>query len=121
MDKKKILICDDDAGIVDMAQLILEMNDFEAIGETNSLKLYDRIKTEHPDLIIIDLWMPVLSGDQILKRLKSDEHFKSIPVMAISASNDGYQIAMQAGANRFISKPFEMDEFVKAAHEMVAH
>lgn len=69
---KKILICDDDEGILDVLALILEDAGFDTVTEINSLNVYKAIETEQPDLLLLDLWMPVLSGDQVLRMLKID-------------------------------------------------
>ena len=118
MKYKKILICDDDEGILEMMQMILE-DDFMVIAEQNSLNVYTQIEKEKPDLILMDLWMPVLSGDQILKNIRKNEKLKNIPVIIISASTDGKKIASEAGANGFISKPFDMDNLLETVKSLV--
>jgi DNA-binding response OmpR family regulator len=56
--------------------------------------------------------MPVLSGDHILHSLRSNPKTKNLPVMVISASKDGKTIAMNAGANDFVPKPFDLDHLL---------
>lgn len=112
MDRKKILICDDDEGITDMLELVLEETGHEIITETNSLNIKSILKEDLPDLILLDLWMPVLSGDQVLKTLRADENTKQLPVIVISASRDGKEIALDAGATDFVAKPFDIDELL---------
>lgn len=107
---KKILICDDNEGILDMLTLVLE-DDFNVIAERNSLNVYRLIEKEKPDLIVLDLWMPVLSGDLILKHLKKNPDFAGIPVLIISASADGRSISLDAGADDYLEKPFDVDLF----------
>ena len=113
MDKKKILICDDDEGIIDMLELVLEETGHEIITETNSLNIKSILKENIPDLILLDLWMPVLSGDQVLKSLRSSAATKQLPIIVISASRDGKEIALDAGATDFVAKPFDIDELLK--------
>lgn len=112
MDRKKILICDDDEGIIDMLELVLEETGHEIITETNSLNIKSILKKDVPDLILLDLWMPVLSGDQVLKTLRSSEDTKQLPIIVISASRDGKEIAFDAGATDFVAKPFDIDELL---------
>lgn len=109
---KKILICDDDAGILDMLELILEDSGHEIIIESNSLNFMRVLDKEKPDLILLDLWMPVLSGDQVLKALRANPHTHSLPVIVISASADGEIIAINAGATEFIPKPFDVNHLL---------
>lgn len=110
MSKKKVLVCDDDTGILEMLELALESDDTVIITESNSLNVIPLIEKEKPDLILLDLWMPVLSGDQILRALRKQTDTQSLPVIIISASLDGAKIARENGANDFLAKPFDIDE-----------
>jgi CheY-like chemotaxis protein len=112
MMSKKVLVCDDDEGILDMVSFVLEDSGFEVIPESNSLNVYNLIKKEKPDLLLLDLWMPVLSGDQVLKMLRSNPETKDLPVIVISASTEGQKIAQEAGASAFIAKPFDIDQLI---------
>lgn len=116
---KKILICDDDEGILELLVLVLEDEGFEVIAEQNSLNIYKLIERERPDLILLDMWMPVLSGDQILKTLKKNPETQDVPVIIISASTEGKRIADAAGANHFISKPFDVDNLVNSISGLI--
>lgn len=109
MENKKILICDDDEGIVDVLNLILEETGHTIIPELNSLNVKSIVQNMKPDLVILDLWMPVISGDQILKMIRSTPETKDLPVIVMSASRDGAEIAAAAGANAYIAKPFDFD------------
>jgi DNA-binding response OmpR family regulator len=109
---KKIIICDDDEGILEMVAIILEDFGYTTIAEQNSLNLYKLIEQEKPDLLLLDLWMPVLSGDQVLLFLRSQEQTKSLPVIVLSASTDGPEIAFKAGASDYIAKPFDIDHLI---------
>lgn len=110
MTTKKILICDDDLGILDMLELILEDTGHQIITESNSLNVRSILDIEQPDLLILDLWMPVLSGDQVLRMLRENPQTKNMPVIVISASTDGKEIADKAGATDFLAKPFDVEE-----------
>src|SRR5438128_3257652 len=101
MNSNKILICDDDDGILDMVSLILRSKGFNVITEMQSLSIFSRIETEKPDLLLLDLWMPQLSGEEILKTLKSNPETKALPVVVISASRDGAEVAKNSGADDF--------------------
>jgi CheY-like chemotaxis protein len=120
MNNKKILICDDDEGILDMLELILEDSGFSIIPVKNSLQIYEEIKKSQPDLIVLDLWMPVLSGDQVLRSLRKAPETTKLPVIVISASREGQRIANEAGASHFIAKPFDMDLLVSTVKRLVA-
>ena len=110
MNPKTVLICDDDEGIVDVATIILNDAGFNVIPVTSSLSVVDTVNKVKPDIILLDLWMPDLSGEELTKKLKSDPQTASIPIILVSASRDTEQIAVKAGANDFIKKPFDIDE-----------
>ena len=119
MTGKKILVCDDDEGILDMVSFVLEDSGYEVIPEKNSMNVYNQIEKEQPDLLLLDLWMPVLSGDQVLRVLKSNPETSSIPVIVVSASTEGQKIAHDAGASDFLAKPFDIDQLVKRVQHML--
>lgn len=112
MENKKIMVCDDDQGILDVLQMLLESEGFDVITEINSTNLIKEMKINLPDLLLLDLWMPVLSGDQVLKALRTTEEFEHLPVIVLSASVDGSSIANGAGATDFVPKPFDMDDLI---------
>ncbi|WP_316831679.1 response regulator [Pedobacter aquatilis] len=117
--RKKILICDDDEGIIDLLEMILEDTGHEIIPEQNSLNVKGLIDSGKPDLVILDLWMPVLSGDQVLGMIRKNPLTKDLPVIVISASRNGEEIATAAGANAFVAKPFDVDHLLRIVEQSI--
>jgi CheY-like chemotaxis protein len=105
---KTILVCDDDKDILEMLVLVLETYGYKAVAENCSPNLFDTIQKEHPGLVIIDLWMPLMTGDEVVKKLRKSPETEHLPVIVISASIDGKETADNAGADHFISKPFDI-------------
>lgn len=103
------MICDDDAGILEVLEMMLDIEGYTVFTESNSTNLMKGINENKPDLLLMDLWMPVLSGDQLLRTIRSTKELADLPVIILSASVDGNEIADNAGANGFIAKPFDMD------------
>lgn len=116
---KKLFICDDDHDIVEMLEIVLELPDVKLLSETDSRKAYQRISVEEPDLVLMDLWMPVMSGDKVLREIRASSELKSLPVIIMSASRDGHQIAMDAGADEYIAKPFDIDALITKITQML--
>ncbi|GGH10840.1 response regulator [Sphingobacterium alkalisoli] len=112
MDQKKIFVCDDDSGIADMLEMVFEILDSETVTETNSIHAYEKILHLKPDVVIVDLWMPVVTGDQLIRKIRKNEDMKETFILCISASRDGKDIALEAGANTFLPKPFDLDEIL---------
>ncbi|MFN0256427.1 response regulator [Pedobacter ureilyticus] len=117
MKRKTILICDDDPGILEMLELVLEDTGHDIIPEANSLNVRAIVNKKVPDLVILDLWMPVLSGDQVLKMFRENPSTKDLPVIVISASTDGNDIALKAGATHFLAKPFDVEKLLELVEE----
>lgn len=113
------MICDDDQSILDVLQMLLESEGFEVIAEIDSTQLIGKMQTYSPDILLLDLWMPVLTGDQVLKALREIEEFKFIPVIVLSASVDANNIAHGAGATDFLPKPFDMDDLIFKIKELL--
>lgn len=106
---KKIMVCDDDPGILEMMEMIIEDYGFEVVTELKSTNVLKGLAAEKPDLLLLDIWMPLLSGDQVLKTMKAESRFADIPVLMYSASTEGPAMAQKSGADDYISKPFDID------------
>src|SRR5690348_11774130 len=101
MNDRPILICEDDEGITEVAQIILEAKGYRVITQNDSTNIYAKIEEINPALILLDLWMPGLGGEEITRHLKADARTRHIPIIVISANKDIQQIARQAGADAF--------------------
>ncbi|WP_316850509.1 response regulator [Pedobacter agri] len=116
---RKLLICDDDIDIVEMLEVVLDDSHLEVITETDSKKMLQLIAEVSPHLVLMDLWMPVISGDEILKNMRENKELSSIPVLIMSAAQDGKKVAMDAGADGYISKPFDVDILLRKVKEFI--
>jgi DNA-binding response OmpR family regulator len=108
---KKIMIAEDDDGILDAMKIMLEMHGYEVTTTIDGRTVQD-MKDELPDLLLLDIWMSGIDGRTICKHLKGQELTKHIPIIMVSASKDVADSAHNAGANDFLAKPFEMDELL---------
>jgi CheY-like chemotaxis protein len=111
MNKKKVLIADDDPAIVDVLQILLEDQGFEVLTTLNAEGI-DTLLKQGPDMILLDIWMSGVNGKDVCMRIKQDDKTKHIPVIMFSANRDTKDIAMESGANGFITKPFEINELI---------
>jgi DNA-binding response OmpR family regulator len=105
------MIADDDPGIVDAIEMLLEFEGYDVTSTVNGSTVLD-MKDELPDLLLLDIWMSGEDGRDICKKLKQVNSTKNIPVIMISASRDIKQSAMDAGADDFLAKPFEMNDLL---------
>ncbi|MCI0625300.1 MAG: response regulator [Acidobacteria bacterium] len=114
MTKKKILIVDDDPGILAMLQLMLRLEGFEVIVCDESPAVVDTIATQKPDLVLLDAMMPGLDGIQVLNAMRARELPNKPPVLLFTGnSNEAYlKMAMQSGASGLLAKPFVKEELL---------
>ena len=110
---KKVLICDDDEGIVDVMKIILENKGYKVKVCANESLIFKIISKEKPDVLLLDLWMPHLSGEEITKRLKKNDATKSIKVIIISAHRFAAKIAKEIKADDYLLKPFDIYDLEK--------
>src|ERR1700755_3403631 len=109
--QKKIMIADDDPGIADAIEMLLEFEGYDVTSTVNGAEVLD-LKEELPDLVLLDIWMSGEDGRDICKKIKQEDTTKNIPVIMISASRDIKESAMEAGADDFLAKPFEMNDLL---------
>ena len=116
---KKLLIGDDDVDIVEMLDFVLENIWIEIIMETDSRNLLKLITDVRPNLVLMDLRMPFLTRPQILENMRQDSYLSLIPVLIMSAVPNGREIAMAAGANGYIAKPFDIEHLLGRVKELI--
>jgi two-component system phosphate regulon response regulator PhoB len=112
---KRILVCDDDAGILEVTKIILETNGYQVETLDNGKSIIKKVKRFKPNLILLDLWMPGIEGKEITKLLKADPETKTIPLILVSAVNELGKIASGSAADGYLSKPFDMTELLSLA------
>jgi two-component system cell cycle response regulator DivK len=105
--KKLILIADDRASSRELLRLVLERAGYAVIEAEDGHQALDRARSEHPDLVLLDLQMPGLDGYGVLAALRSEARFENLPVLALTASamtGDRERI-LAAGFTDYLAKP----------------
>lgn len=110
------MIADDEKDIVEVLSLILEDAGYE-VGSTANGETAKKVQEYLPDLLLLDIWMKGVDGRDICKYLKSQNETKNIPIIMISAHNETQKIALEVGANDFITKPFDMELLLSKVKE----
>ena len=115
MDKKRILIVDDDRIIVRRIQRKLENEGLECLVASDGEEGLHKAKKEEPDLIIMDVMMPKINGYQVCRLLKSDEKYSHIPIIMLSSKDQESDKfwGMETGANDYLTKPVETEILFK--------
>ena len=109
MTRPKILIVDDEPFNVDYLEQELEELEYETSCALNGREALDKVRLEPPDLILLDIMMPVMDGFEVLARLQADPVTRDVPVIVISANSDLPSMVkgIQLGAEDYLPKPFE--------------
>ncbi len=107
---KKVFVFDDNADILELCTIILEDAGYEIKTSSTSNNIIDQVMSYVPDIIFMDNWLPDVGGIDATRELKQHATLKSIPVIYFSANNDVKSLAEQAGADGYLSKPFDIQE-----------
>lgn len=108
-----ILIVDDNEDILSMFKVMLEYKGYKVSVRVNSNNIKEVIKDVQPNIIIMDMLLSGSDGCEICKELKAEPLLALIPVIMISAHPQAKTQCLQAGADFFIEKPFEMNDFLQ--------
>ena len=119
--KMKVLIVDDEPLNVDYIEQRLEDLNYEIITAADGQEALDKIKSEHPDLVLLDLMMPVLDGFAVLSEVKADPSLRETPVIIISADHDSKSIVrgIKQGADDYLTKPVNAELLMKKVKEFL--
>ncbi|AFH48745.1 Response regulator [Ignavibacterium album JCM 16511] len=106
--KKKIFYAEDSDSLIKLMTYKLQNEGYEIIVFNNGEEVFERALAEKPNLIILDLMMPIKDGFTVLKEIKSHTETSSIPVIMLTtnAEEDTILKALEAGASEYITKPF---------------
>ncbi len=114
MEKKKILVVDDEVDLVKTIQFALELEGYKVLVSYNGEDALNQARKENPDLILLDIMLPKLDGYKVCRLLKFDEQYKHIPILMMTAKTQEKDKLMgkETGANEYITKPFDMEELM---------
>jgi DNA-binding response OmpR family regulator len=108
----RILIADDEPEVVDLVQMVLDMNGYAVSSAGDGEAALVSIRAERPDLILLDVRMPRMSGLQVLEQLQTDPDTATIPVIMLSVvtTYPEVQEALLQGAIAYLAKPFGLKD-----------
>lgn len=120
--KFKVLVVDDEPEILELLHYNFTKKGVQVFIAKNGMDGLEKTEKEMPQVIVLDIMMPVMNGIELCKILKSDERFKNIPVLFLSATSDDNLIlaALTAGGDHFVSKPIKLNllfDIVNNLHE----
>ena len=118
---KKILIVDDEPNIVMSLEYTFKKNNFEVFIARDGQEALDLLKTQSPDVIILDVMMPMVDGFATLEQIKKNERLKNCKIIFLSAKNKESDIekGLSLGANLYMTKPFSVKKLLEQVNELV--
>ena len=123
MSNQKILCIDDSVNLLQVlkARFQLEMENMEVLTTTDGEEGIRLAQTEKPNLIILDVTMPKISGIEVLKQLKSENETCTIPIIILTSRGpEERDMFIKLGAADYIPSPFETDDLIKRVKELLA-
>ena len=111
MENFKILIIDDDLNICELIRLYLEKNQFICISANDGKKGIELFKNGKPDLVLLDIMLPIIDGWQVCREIRKDS---KVPVIMLTAKGETFDkiLGFELGADDYISKPFDSKELM---------
>ncbi|MDI6758875.1 MAG: response regulator [Candidatus Omnitrophota bacterium] len=121
MNKKKILMVEDEAQLVEMVQMRLGVNNYEVLTAYNGEEALEKARKEKPDLILLDLMLPKMDGYKVCSLLKNDPRYNKIPIIMLTAraQEEEIELGRELGADAYITKPFESEDLLAKIKELL--
>jgi len=112
--KQKILVVDDEPDVVAFMERTLRTEGFEVVSAFDGISALDLVDAEKPDLVLLDLMMPMISGYEVCEQIKANPQTQGIPVICVSSAHtpDARAHTLKLGAATLIVKPFLPMELV---------
>ncbi|MCS7282202.1 MAG: response regulator [Anaerolineae bacterium] len=117
----RILVAEDERDIRELIAFTLRFAGFDVILATNGAEAVELAEANPPDLIILDVRMPKMSGYEACRRLKENPRTSSVPVVFLSAKGQDSEIqqGLASGADEYILKPFAPDELIQQVRDIL--
>ena len=117
--RKTILICDDEPALRELIRASVDEG-YEFAEASDGIIAMELARQVSPDVVILDLMLPRLSGLEVLARMNEDERLKDVPVLVITAWNETREDVLAAGADAFVAKPFDPEDLKQAVKQLAA-
>ncbi len=119
--QKKILLADDAATFLKLEQIYLENQGYKVFMAGNGKEALEKLAAHRPDLVVLDLIMPEMEGDQVCRLIKINPQFKDIPVVMVTTKGDkkGEERCRKAGCDLFLTKPLRKSVFLDAVKKLL--
>jgi CheY-like chemotaxis protein len=119
--KKRILVVEDQASIINMLRMRLEANNYEVITARDGQEGLEKARKENPNLMILDIMLPKMNGYKVCQLLKADPKHRAIPIIISSGRTpqEIRKVGQEVGADAYVSKPFEAGMLLSKIKELL--
>ena len=115
----KILIAEDDSGIVEMLKILLELERYDVVTTCHAQEVSTLLEKEHPDVLLMDFHLGQDDGIGVLRAIRRNPEVADIPIVVVSGMECSWE-AEKAGADIFLLKPFGVDQLLETLRQAVA-
>ena len=121
MAEKKVLVVDDEIHIIHVVAIKLRNNGYEVISAENGNEAFELACEEKPDIIVTDFQMPVMTGLELVRKLRENEATKEIPVIMLTARGFAIEDEQkeELQISEFLSKPFSPKELLRSIDDIL--
>ena len=119
---KKIMVVDDEESLIELVRAILENEGYEVISAMNGEEALEKLKTVKPDLILLDMMMPGMSGREVCERIRKNPKTKDLKVAFLTVakfSETGKDVLKKMKVIDYITKPFDNDGLIRRIKKIV--
>ena len=118
---KSILIADDEPNIVAAVEYLLKRSGYEVSVARNGAEALELVETSHPDLVVLDVMMPVKSGYEVCVRMRERPDWRHIKIIMLSAKGRDAEVAkgLSVGADLYVTKPFSTRDLMRKIKELL--
>ncbi|MCU0561132.1 MAG: response regulator [Desulfobacterales bacterium] len=118
---KQILIVDDEPSIIVALQFLMEQNGYRTLVAFSGEEAMEAVARHHPDLILLDIMLPVVDGFEVCQRVRENPAWKDIRIVMVTALGSDVNVTkgLDLGADAYITKPFSNAELVAKVKELI--
>lgn len=115
---RTVLVVEDHADLREMLAVLLESEGFKVQTASNGAEALTAMHLARPSIILLDLMMPVMSGDEFRERQLAEPDYADVPVICMTAAHDGPQRARRMNATQYFQKPVDFDQLLSAVRTL---
>lgn len=119
--KLKVLVADDEPALRKLLKTNMELEGYETLEASNGAEVLECVERDNPDIILLDIMMPVMDGWEVMTALASNpEYEQKVILVSAKASDDAQLQGWELGADEYITKPFDLDALLARVRDVAA-